>query len=102
MRYGEQELSRLRFIKTAQWLGFSLDEIANLLQLEGGAHCDDVSKIAAEKLVEVRKKLSDLQIMEKTLSELLEACADSSSKTYCPIIETLQDANYQNMKKQKS
>src|SRR5690625_5841535 len=56
-RYGEADLARLRFIKTAQWLGFSLGEIANLLQLEDGTHCDDVSRIAADKLMEVREKL---------------------------------------------
>ena len=93
-RYGERELSRLKFIKTAQWLGFSLDEIANLLKLEDGAHCDEVSKIATVKLTEVRKKLGELRNMEKALSELLDACAHSSSKMHCPLIEKLQQDSF--------
>ena len=89
-RYGERELSRLRFIKTAQWLGFSLDEIANLLQLEDGTHCDDVSRIAEDKLMEVRKKLGELQRMENTLADLLDACRHANGNAHCPLIDSLQ------------
>lgn len=92
-RYGEADLARLCFIKTAQWLGFSLGEIANLLQLEDGTHCDDVSRIAEDKLMEVRKKLDELQKMENTLSDLLDACRHTSGNAHCPLIDSLQGAS---------
>ena len=48
-RYGDAELSRLRFIKTAQGLGFTLDEIADLVKLDDGTHCKEAHDIAAQK-----------------------------------------------------
>ena len=48
-RYGYAELTRLRFIKTAQGLGFTLDEIGDLVKLDDGTHCKEAHDIAAQK-----------------------------------------------------
>ncbi|MGV4247992.1 MerR family DNA-binding protein, partial [Citrobacter freundii] len=53
-RYGEADVTRVRFVKSAQRLGFSLDEIAELLRLEDGTHCEEASGLAEHKLKDVR------------------------------------------------
>jgi MerR family mercuric resistance operon transcriptional regulator len=69
-RYGEADVTRVRFVKSAQRLGFSLDEIAELLRLEDGTHCEEASSLAEHKLKDVREKMADLARMEAVLSEL--------------------------------
>ena len=90
-RYGETDVTRMRFVKSAQRLGFSLDEIAELLRLEDGTHCDEASSLAKRKLKDVRDKLADLTRMEAVLSELVRACHARSGKVSCPLIASLQD-----------
>jgi MerR family mercuric resistance operon transcriptional regulator len=88
-RYGEEELKRVRFIKRAQGLGFSLAETQALLDLAQGAHCAATKAIALEKLAVVERKLADLDAMRSALSELVEACANGGTRDACPIIECL-------------
>ena len=90
-RYGETDRGRVRFIKSAQRLGFSLDEIAELLRLEDGAHCQEASSLATRKLVDVRERLADLSRMEKVLSELVGACNSRRGNVTCPLIASLQE-----------
>lgn len=92
-RYGEADVTRVRFMKSAQRLGFSLDEIGELLQLEDGAHCEEASSLAASKLKDVREKLADLTRIEAALSELVCACTAAKGKVFCPLIASLQEAN---------
>jgi MerR family mercuric resistance operon transcriptional regulator len=89
-RYGEAEAARIRFIKSAKKLGFSLDEIITLLTLEDGTHCKEASKIAQLKLIEVRRRLADLRRMEKILSNLIGECERQRGKICCPLISSLQ------------
>ncbi len=89
-RYGRAEVARLRFVKSAQRLGFSLDEIAELLRLDDGAHCEEASRLAEQKLLDVREKLADLTRMEAVLSELVHACHARKGNISCPIIASLQ------------
>jgi MerR family mercuric resistance operon transcriptional regulator len=89
-RYGEAEAARIRFIKSAQKLGFSLDEVITLLTLEDGTHCREASKIAQQKLADVRSKIADLSRMEKTLAKLTMECEKRRGKVCCPLISTLQ------------
>ena len=74
-RYGAAELARVRFIKSAQRLGFSLEEIGELLKLEDGARCSEARQLAEQKLVDVRQKLSDLQRIESVLAGLVARCS---------------------------
>ncbi len=96
-RYGKSDVARVRFVKMAQGLGFSLDEIAELLQLEDGTHCEEASRLAEQKLVDVRVKLANLQKMEMVLSELVRACHTKNSPDGCPLITSLHAENADNL-----
>lgn len=89
-RYGEADATRLKFIKSAQILGFSLDEVMTLLTLEDGTQCGEASKIAQQKLAEVRSKLAGLRRMEKALSKLVGECEKGRGQICCPLISSLQ------------
>lgn len=92
-RYGGAEVARVRFVKSAQRLGFSLDEIGELLRLEDGTHCTEASILAEHKLKDVRDKLAELTRMEVVLSKLVRACHMRKGNVSCPLIETLQSGN---------
>lgn len=89
-RYGMADVKRVRFVKTAQALGFSLDEVAELLRLEDGTHCSEASALAESKLADVRGKLADLRRMERALSDLVRACHARRGNISCPLVATLQ------------
>jgi MerR family mercuric resistance operon transcriptional regulator len=91
-RYGETDIARVRFIKRAQQLGFSLDEIAELLKLEDGVHCGEARRLAAHKLDAVRAKLADLVQMEAILADLVKRCDARRGKLCCPLIDALHGA----------
>lgn len=89
-RYGAADVMRLRFVKSAQRLGFSLDEVGELLRLEDGTRCDDASRLAARKLHDVRDRLADLRRLEAVLAALLSACHSRKGNVSCPLIASLQ------------
>lgn len=89
-RYNETDVMRVRFMKSAQRLGFSLDEIGELLRLEDGTHCEEAGSLAEHKLKDVREKLADLTRMETALSELVCACRARKGNVSCPLIASLQ------------
>jgi MerR family mercuric resistance operon transcriptional regulator len=80
----------VRFVKSAQSLGFSLDEVAALLRLEDGTHCDEARVAAEEKLANVRTKLADLQRIAAVLDGLVTECCSATGKVRCPLIDALQ------------
>lgn len=88
--YDETDVKRVRFVKSAQQLGFSLDEVAVLLRLEDGTHCEEAGSLAEQKLKDVRKKLADLVRMESALSDLVCACHAMKGHVSCPLIYSLQ------------
>jgi Hg(II)-responsive transcriptional regulator len=81
--------NRIRFIKRAQELGFSLDEIAELLSLEDGIDRESIRRIAKERLGEIQTKLADLKRMDIALSQLIHKCEHTGKEQPCPIISTL-------------
>ena len=89
-RYGGADVVRVKFVKSAQRLGFSLDEIAELLRLDDGAHCEEASSLAEHKLKDVHEKMADLARMETVLSELVCACHSRQGNVSCPLIASLQ------------
>lgn len=89
-RYVPEDVARVRFVKSAQRLGFSLAEVAGLLQLEDGTHCDEAEAIARDKLKDVRGKLSDLRRIERTLGSLVTACSCATGHVRCPLIAALE------------
>jgi len=86
--YPADTINRIRFIKRAQQLGFSLKEIAELLDL-GDGHCADVVKRAEEKRENIIRQIKDLNHLCKILDELISACHNKSDTSHCPIVETL-------------
>lgn len=88
-RYSDEDVSRLRFIKRAQELGFVLAEIRTLLRLEDPQSCSAARALATQKLSIVESRLNDLARMRGTLKELIVRCDRRRGKVACPIIETL-------------
>lgn len=89
-RYGEGDVARVRFVKSAQRLGFNLEEIAELLRLDDGTHCDEARALAEHKLKDTREKLADLQRIESVLASMVDACCINSGTVSCPLIASLQ------------
>ena len=87
-RYGLEHVERIRFVKRAQELGFSLEEIATLLKLQDGANRAQIRRVASARLEQLRARLTDLRHMERVLTHLLTEC-ESGKTLHCPIIETL-------------
>lgn len=88
-RYGPEAVDRLRFIKRAQGLGFSLDEVKLLLDLSVGEHCAETRMFAEQKKRLVEKKISDLRSIRAALDKLIRACGTGRRGRGCPIIESL-------------
>lgn len=88
-RYGPADVQRLQFIKAAQRLGFSLDDVANLLQLEDGTECAQARLLAARKLELVRERLDSLRRIEAALSSLVASCEMHQGDITCPLIVAL-------------
>ena len=91
-RYPVSALTRLRFIKRSQSLGFSLDDVQALLSLEDGQACTAARTIGEHKLTEVRQRIQTLQALETALQQLVSRCATSKRKVSCPLIEALMKA----------
>lgn len=90
--YGESDLSRLRFIRHGQELGFTLAEIAELLALDEGRECSEAQRLASAKLAVVRQRLTRLRRIERVLTAQLRACETVGGRQRCPLIETLARA----------
>ena len=91
-RYGSPTVARLRFIKRAQELGFSLEEVRKLLLFEDGQNCGATRALAEEKLISIRERIADLNRMRRLLETLVRQCEGGGRPRGCPIIRTLSDA----------
>src|SRR5215831_9076894 len=90
-RYQMESVKRVRFIKRAQNLGFTLEEIHGLLDLDERKACGKTRDIAANKLEMIEAKIAELSKIRRVLAGLLQACEASSEGTPCPIIHVLAD-----------
>ena len=88
---GSAAIDRLTFVKTAQQLGFSLDEVGDLLRLEDGTHCQEASALAEHKLKDVREKIERLVKIEKALSEMVSQCHAKPDSIACPLVASLHE-----------
>ena len=91
-RYTSDAVERLRFIRRAQGLGFSLDEVQLLLEFATGEHCAETRTLAQRKLRIVEDKIIELRRIEAALQKLIRACGSGSRGHGCPIIENLSSA----------
>ncbi len=91
--YDEESCKRLRFIKNAQELGFSLKEIAELLNLRvsSKARCGDIQNRAQKKLSDVQMKIDRLAAIENVLKSLIRTCHREKTTDHCPILKSLEE-----------
>lgn len=92
-QYSGESLRRLHFIRRAQVLSFTLDEVRTLLQLNDGGSCDTVRTLAEHKLRVVEERLRDLRILRTELRKLTSQCRANRDEASCPLVEALCDAN---------
>ena len=88
-RYGSLELSRLRFIRRAQALGFTLKEVRELLALSKRRDVARVKRAAQEKLLDVEERLADLKRVREGLLSLIATCPGHGPAEDCPILKAL-------------
>ncbi len=86
--YTDEVIMRIRFIKRAQQLGFRLQEISELMELNDG-QCEDVRTRAEQKRRQINQQITDLKNLRTTLDELIETCHSDGGSGHCPIIENL-------------
>jgi Hg(II)-responsive transcriptional regulator len=89
--YSPEQVTRIRFIKEAQQLGFSLREISDLLELRAdpAADCSEVREQAVTKLDEVRRKIEQLRDISAALETLIASCPGQGALRACSIMDAL-------------
>ncbi|WP_020681921.1 Hg(II)-responsive transcriptional regulator [Marinobacterium rhizophilum] len=88
-RYSADQVKRVRFIKRAQMLGFTLSEIGLLLSLDDTSLCHETREMAAHKLAMIEQKMADLSAMRQVLNDLVQQCDAGIGGADCPIIDVL-------------
>jgi len=89
--FPEQTVHRVRFIKRAQELGFSLAEVRDLLsiQIDPKKECSDVKRLAKAKMADIDEKIRTLEAMKRVLSRLTKLCPGRGPSSECPILESI-------------
>ena len=97
-QYGPKSVEKLKFIKSAQAVGLSLKEVADLLRAtnDDGSPCDEVMSVLRRRLDDVRRQLEDLRRVERTLSAALTTCCDGKSVDLCQQVVQLKHAGSKN------
>jgi DNA-binding transcriptional MerR regulator len=91
-QYGIADAERLRFVRRARDLGFSLEEVRELLALAAGDRnrpCGDVNQIAHSHLAQVDAKLAQLRALRRELNRLIEACDRDAALADCSLLSAL-------------
>ena len=88
-RYDEADADRLRFIKRAQAMGFTLEEIRSLITLQARRSCRATRDLAATKLRIVDARIQDLRHLRKELAGLIAECDANTQDSRCPVIQRL-------------
>lgn len=88
-RYGEGDIRRLKFIRSAQAAGFTLDQIAELLRLDAGHDRARARLLATERLVALDARIAELDAARSALRRLVQQCAASDDGP-CPIIQSFE------------
>lgn len=92
--YAPDAVRRVRFIRHAQELGFSLADIGELLALrmDTRGNCADVRRRAQRKVSDIESKIISLNRMRSTLEKLIESCSEKAPTSECPILDAIDDA----------
>ena len=93
--YSEESLHKLRFIRAAQAIGFTLDDVKALLSTPSNtaSSCREVQSLIKNRLAEVDRRLKDLRHVQRVLKVSLEKCKDAEQADCCHVIETLRETS---------
>jgi len=93
--YSEESLRRLKFIRAAQAIGFTLDDVKALLSIpdSSAASCRQVQSLIEDRLAEVAQRLKDLRHVQQVLRSALERCRKTERADSCHVIETLRETS---------
>ena len=91
--YPRESVARLRFIKQAQMLGFSLEEIEHLLSLrtQSETACAEVQQQAMDKIEQIEEKVRLLRQMQASLGRLVKMCDNGAIQGGCPFIQAIEE-----------
>src|ERR1700738_723265 len=92
--YTADAVRMVRFVKRAQQLGFTLDDIEELLNLADGgpASCDDAKTMARTRIADLQHRIADLAGMRDALARLVDTCDQPRAQRDCPILHDIQTA----------
>lgn len=88
-RYASRDIDQLLFIKRAQAMGFSLQEVKSLLELRTHGACHATRALAATKLQLIDANIRELRFLRQELAQLVAACDANADESHCPLIERL-------------
>lgn len=90
--YSEESLRKLKFIRAAQAIGFTLDDVKALLSTSGStaSTCRDVQALIEDRLEDVGQRLKDLRHVQRVLASSLDRCRQTEQVDCCHVIETLK------------
>ncbi len=91
-QFDDEVIARLQFIQRAKELGFTLNEIKELLSLRVApdTSCDDVRTRAEAKIADIEDKIRSLQRIKKALARLAQECGEKGGGRTCPILDALE------------
>jgi len=92
--YGDDAVRVVRFVKRAQQLGFTLDDIEDLLHLAGGGpeSCDEARAMARGRIDDLQQRIDELAGMRDALTRLVETCGEARAQRQCPILHDIETA----------
>lgn len=92
--YGDDAVRIVRFVKRAQELGFSLDEVESLLELSNGGpeSWEAVQELTSRRIVELDHRIADLGAMRDSLTRLLATCSQPLGERDCPLLRSIDQA----------
>ena len=92
--YGDEAVRVVRFVKRAQQLGFTLDDIEDLLHLAGGGpeSCDEARAMARARIADLQLRIDELAGMRDALTRLIDTCGESRAERQCPILQDIETA----------
>ena len=93
-RYSEDEVQRLRFIKRAQGIGFSLDEASLLLRMRDNVSCGQARALAEAKILEIEDRIETLERLRDELAACVRECGTNRDDGACPVIERLDSPTF--------
>ena len=91
--YGPADVMRLKFIRRAQAMGFTLEEIGGLVDVQGKRACEKTKALTENKLADARRRLAELRQLEHDLVALVEECSRAPADAGCPTLNLLENAD---------